>query len=111
MLAAGTISAGGSGTVDVMGTGGATTGVNSFGVQVQAANSMITSSGGNVHVEGHGGGTGNSTSSIGVHISTTAKITAGNLGDVEASVMPHHQWKRSLSLTLPPLGAVILKPV
>ena len=83
VLAAGTISAGGSGTVDVMGTGGATTGANSFGVQVQAANSMITSSGGNVHVEGHGGGTGNSTSSIGVHISTTAKITAGNLGDVD----------------------------
>jgi 1,4-alpha-glucan branching enzyme len=34
----------------------------------------------------------------------------GNLGDVEASVLPHHQWKSSLSLTLPPLGAVILKP-
>lgn len=34
----------------------------------------------------------------------------GNLGLVEASVLPHHQWKRSLALTLPPLGAVILKP-
>ncbi len=34
----------------------------------------------------------------------------GNLGAVEASVLPHHQWHRSLSLTLPPLGAIILKP-
>jgi 1,4-alpha-glucan branching enzyme len=35
----------------------------------------------------------------------------GNLGQVEASPMPHYQWPKSLTLTLPPLGAVILKPV
>ena len=34
----------------------------------------------------------------------------GNLGAIEASPLPHHQWPRSLTLTLPPLGAVILKP-
>jgi 1,4-alpha-glucan branching enzyme len=34
----------------------------------------------------------------------------GNLGGVEASVLPHHQWKRSVSLTLPPLGALVFKP-
>jgi 1,4-alpha-glucan branching enzyme len=35
----------------------------------------------------------------------------GNLGDIEASPLPHHHWARSLTLRLPPLGAVILKPV
>ena len=34
----------------------------------------------------------------------------GNMGSVEASPMPYHQWPKSLTLTLPPLGAVILKP-
>jgi 1,4-alpha-glucan branching enzyme len=35
----------------------------------------------------------------------------GNLGTLEASPLAHYQWPRSLTLTLPPLGAVILKPV
>jgi 1,4-alpha-glucan branching enzyme len=35
----------------------------------------------------------------------------GNLGALEASPLPHYRWPRSLTLTLPPLGAVILKPV
>jgi 1,4-alpha-glucan branching enzyme len=35
----------------------------------------------------------------------------GNLGHIHASPLPHHQWPRSAMLTLPPLGAVILKPV
>jgi 1,4-alpha-glucan branching enzyme len=35
----------------------------------------------------------------------------GNLGAIEASPLPHHAWPRSVTLTLPPLGAVILKPV
>jgi 1,4-alpha-glucan branching enzyme len=35
----------------------------------------------------------------------------GNLGNVQASPLPHHAWPRSLTLTLPPLGAVILKPI
>jgi 1,4-alpha-glucan branching enzyme len=34
----------------------------------------------------------------------------GNLGGVEASPMPYHKWPKSLTLTLPPLGAVILQP-
>jgi 1,4-alpha-glucan branching enzyme len=34
----------------------------------------------------------------------------GNLGAIQASPLPHHAWPRSLTLTLPPLGAVILKP-
>lgn len=34
----------------------------------------------------------------------------GNLGLVQSSPLPHFQWPRSLTLTLPPLGAVILKP-
>ena len=35
----------------------------------------------------------------------------GNLGEIVASPLPHHKWPRSLTLTLPPLGGVILKPV
>ena len=35
----------------------------------------------------------------------------GNLGSVDASPLPHYRWPRSLTLNLPPLGAVILKPV
>jgi 1,4-alpha-glucan branching enzyme len=35
----------------------------------------------------------------------------GNLGGVEASPMPHFKWLKSITLTLPPLGAVILQPV
>jgi 1,4-alpha-glucan branching enzyme len=34
----------------------------------------------------------------------------GNLGTVEASPMPYGKWLRSLTLTLPPLGGVILQP-
>ncbi len=34
----------------------------------------------------------------------------GNLGEIEASPMPYHKWPKSLTLTLPPLGAVILQP-
>jgi 1,4-alpha-glucan branching enzyme len=34
----------------------------------------------------------------------------GNLGAVAASPLPHYHWPRSLTLTLPPLAAVILKP-
>jgi 1,4-alpha-glucan branching enzyme len=35
----------------------------------------------------------------------------GNLGAIEASPLPHYKWLKSLTLTLPPLGAVILQPV
>jgi 1,4-alpha-glucan branching enzyme len=33
----------------------------------------------------------------------------GNLGAIEASPLAHYRWPKSLTLTLPPLGAVILK--
>lgn len=35
----------------------------------------------------------------------------GNLGGLDASPLPYHQWPRSLTLNLPPLGAVVLKPM
>jgi 1,4-alpha-glucan branching enzyme len=35
----------------------------------------------------------------------------GNLGGVEASPLPHYKWLKSVTLTLPPLGAVILQPM
>ena len=35
----------------------------------------------------------------------------GNLGEIEASPLPHYKWLKSLTLTVPPLGAVILQPV
>jgi 1,4-alpha-glucan branching enzyme len=34
----------------------------------------------------------------------------GNLGGLDASPLPHYEWPRSITLTLPPLGAVILRP-
>jgi 1,4-alpha-glucan branching enzyme len=34
----------------------------------------------------------------------------GNLGTIESSPLPHYNWNRSLTLTLPPLGALILQP-
>jgi len=34
----------------------------------------------------------------------------GNLGQIEASPLPHYRWPRSITLTLPPLAGIILKP-
>jgi 1,4-alpha-glucan branching enzyme len=34
----------------------------------------------------------------------------GNLGGVDAAPIPHHGHQHSLTLTLPPLGAVFFKP-
>ena len=34
----------------------------------------------------------------------------GNMGGVEASPLPYAHWPKSLTISLPPLGAVILKP-
>jgi 1,4-alpha-glucan branching enzyme len=34
----------------------------------------------------------------------------GNAGTLEADDIPHHDRPASLSLTLPPLGALILEP-
>jgi 1,4-alpha-glucan branching enzyme len=48
-------------------------------------------------------------------LNTDAKLYGGsgqgNLGGLEASPLPHFQWPRSLTLTLPPLAAVVLEPV
>ena len=35
----------------------------------------------------------------------------GNLGAVEASPLAFHRWPKSLTFTIPPLGAIILKPL
>ena len=35
----------------------------------------------------------------------------GNHGQIETSPLPHHHWPRSLTLTLPPLGGIIVKPI
>jgi 1,4-alpha-glucan branching enzyme len=48
-------------------------------------------------------------------LNTDAKVYwgsgQGNLGEIAASPLPHHRWPRSLTLTLPPLAAIIVKPV
>ena len=54
VLFAGQITAGGSGTVAVTGTGGSVPGNNNYGVYVSGANAQITSSGGAVTVTGTG---------------------------------------------------------
>jgi hypothetical protein len=77
------ISAGGSGTVTVAGTGGA--GVfGDPGVQVASANSRITSNNGNVTVTGTGGA-GTSSGSTGVEVINGGVISAGGVGAVAVS--------------------------
>jgi 1,4-alpha-glucan branching enzyme len=34
----------------------------------------------------------------------------GNLGAIDSSPLPHYHWPRSITMTLPPLSAVMLKP-
>ena len=60
-LSAGTISAGGSGTVQVIGVGGASAGNNNLGIYLESFHSSITSNSGNVTVTGTGGGLANGT--------------------------------------------------
>ena len=79
---AGQITAGGNGTVTVVGNGGtAATGSSNYGVHVTGTNSQITSSGGNVSVTGTGGGSGSSFNTGGVLVQS-AQITAGGNGTV-----------------------------
>ena len=82
--AAGQITAGGSGTVTVVGQGGNLTGTGgaNFGVYVFNASSTITSSGGNVSVTGTGGGATTSTSNEGIRLEAAGQITAGGSGTV-----------------------------
>ncbi len=77
---AGTISAGSTGTVTVVGNGGNGSAGSNYGVFVSTAAAKITSSGGNVSVTGSGGGTG--PNNRGVSVESTGQITAGGSGTV-----------------------------
>ena len=77
---AGRITAGGSGTVTVTGTGGTSIGNTNHGVWVREINSQITSSGGAVVVNGTGGGAGSSTGNYGVILSFFGVITSAGTG-------------------------------
>src|SRR5262249_39373761 len=83
----GTVTAGGSGTVSVVGTGGPTSDPlgHDYGVVVTSGNSQVTSNNGNVSVTGTGGGS----------------TTSGILGDGGPSITA----PGSNSLTLTGLGA------
>ncbi len=74
----GMITAGGTGTVTVQGTGASQTDGYTFGVHLDAG--TITSSGGNVSVTGQGGGS--KTSNHGVYLESSGLISAGGSGTV-----------------------------
>jgi Ca2+-binding RTX toxin-like protein len=78
------VTAGGSGTVTVLGTGGATSGSFNYGVLVGGNGSRITSGGGSVSVTGTGtsNSTGSGGSNYGVTIQDAGRITAGGTGTV-----------------------------
>ncbi len=66
----------------VVGTGGASAEINNLGVVVTAAQSQISSAGGDVSVTGTGGGVGNSIFNYGVRVAAAAELTAGGSGTV-----------------------------
>ena len=80
----GQISAGGTGTVTVIGTGGnlSGSGNTNIGVRVHTSNSKITSSGGAVAITGTGGGSGTSSLNDGVYVGPSGQISAGGTGTV-----------------------------
>jgi len=78
----GSISSSSSGTVNVQGAGGMTTGLANVGVAVRGLNSIITSLGGSVTVSGLGGGIGSSAINYGVYVENQGKISAGSSGVV-----------------------------
>lgn len=73
----GIITAGGTGTVTVEGTGGSGTGGDNIGIEVRGPDGQITSSGGDVLVIGR-----SSAGSQGVFLSSGGIITAGGMGMV-----------------------------
>jgi FG-GAP-like repeat len=81
------------GTVSVTGTGGAAGGDFNYGVNVDGANSKITSSGGSVTIIGNGGGTGatgggtaaTSDNNRGVEVYNGGEISAGGTGTVSVT--------------------------
>jgi hypothetical protein len=75
---------GGSSTLTVAGTGGATPNGSAYGVYMTGASSTITSIGGDVQVTGVGGGSGNSSFNYGVYVSG-GLLTAGGAGAVTVS--------------------------
>jgi len=77
------VTAGGSGSVTVQGTGGTSPGSSDSGVQLQL-NTVITSSGGDVTVIGHGGGSPAAAGTFhgGVVIIVGSQVTAGGSGTV-----------------------------
>ena len=77
----GYISAAITGATYVTGTGGNTSGGSDHGVYVSDSGSYISSGGGNVFVNGTGGGTG--TQNIGVQVNSSSTISAGGSGGVE----------------------------
>ncbi len=84
MTSAGQITAGGAGNVTVTGFGGNPTGTGGAnrGLAVSQPNTRITSSGGDVVVNGTGGGGGISPDNHGMFLTTGAQITAGGSGTV-----------------------------
>ena len=66
---------GAAGTVSVVGTGGASADQRNIGVQIWGSDSVVSSSGGPVLVEGMGGGTGSSELNFGVFVKTRGSIT------------------------------------
>jgi hypothetical protein len=80
------ITAGGTGTVTVIGQGGAASTDNSNrGVFVTGDFSRITSNNGNVSVSGTAGGIGSGTFNIGVYVESAGEISAGGTGTVEVT--------------------------
>ncbi len=86
-MSEGEISAGGSGSVLVQGIGGLTAGGYDAGIWMDGAsgsvsgNALITSGGGNVQVLGQAGGSGSSSSNIGLYIGTNQGVSGGASGD------------------------------
>ena len=79
------ITAGGTGSVTVVGAGGNTTGTagnSNTGINVQGTSSRITSSGGDVSVTGTGGGAGTSGSNGGVIVQHGGEITGRGTASV-----------------------------
>jgi len=72
----GVISGGTAGTVELLGSGGASSGNSNYGVLASDPGSRITSSGGAVLVNGTGGGTDTSNFNVGVFVDSSGVITS-----------------------------------
>ncbi len=80
-----TISAGGNGVVTVQGTGGATGGSRNYGVYATTNNGIpakITSTNGDVHINGTGGGSGSSSQGYGIEVENGTILSAEGTGNL-----------------------------